>query len=319
MELFLPYSIGSRDLPSLFSLCAQIKKCQDSNIILNASRVEFIDPQGFTILAALLSSRSSLRISMPWLSTKIAGYMSRMDFFKYLDIQDVEIPEYARHDQREGLTELTCVESYADSDVVANKLADAITGSLTNAPDSENANSQFGRFRHPIWYSLSELLDNSLTHARQQQNQRATVWVAAQYYKSSGFVKMSVVDNGCGMLATLKNHPQLTEKSHFGAISTALIPKVSCNRDGMLYNTHGNQGVGLTTTARIAKSAAGGLTISSGDSYLLTSSRVGGIWPHEGHWDGVSIGFSCRRRALPSIRLRELLPKEDDPLEVSFL
>jgi hypothetical protein len=261
---------------------------------------------------------------MPWLAPEATSYLARMNFFKYVEIEDVNVPDKLRNDLRLRLTELTKIDSHAESDHIANRLADAITGTLTEASSDEALDPNTGmnkheRFRHPIWYSLSELLENSLTHARQNGRKDAAVWVAAQYYRSTGIVKMAVVDNGCGMLATLENHPKLVEKSHHGAIQTALIPKVSCNRDGRLYNTQANQGVGLTTTARIAKAAEGGLIVASGDSVHRTLELgMSGILPHRGSWNGVAIGFQCKRRALPAVRVRDLLPTERAVLDVQF-
>lgn len=270
-----------------------------------------------------MSPMRGARISMPWMPVYIAGYLDRMNFFDHCEIQDVEIPQWGRNDRRERLVELTCVDKHAYSDEIASKLADAITGTLTEAnPDAaadQSGKNQYDRFRHPIWYSLSELIENSLTHARQKGNVRACVWVSAQYYEKTGIVKLSVVDNGCGMLATLENVPELKEKTHYAAIRTALIPKVSCNRDGLLYNTQGNQGVGLTTTARIAKAARGWLMIASGDSFAHSyNTKVGGVLPHQGSWQGVSIGFHCRRSDLPAVRVGQLLPPEPQKVVVSF-
>ena len=261
---------------------------------------------------------------MPWMPKYIAGYMARMNFFDHYDIESIDIPAWGRNDLREKLVELTRVESHADSDAVANRLADAMTGALTDADpagriEAKSGKNQYEKFRHPIWYSLSELLENSLTHARQKGNLRACVWVAAQYYEKTGVVKMAIVDNGCGMLATLEGHDKLPEKTHHAAIRTALIPRVSCNRDGTLYNTQGNQGVGLTTTARIARAARGALMIASGDSYAHSHNpRIGGRLPNEGYWQGVSVGFHCHRRDLPSVRVGDLMPREPSDITVSF-
>ncbi|MDA8450630.1 hypothetical protein M5C97_16735 [Acidovorax sp. NCPPB 3859] len=320
MKLFLPYSIGSRDIDSLFSLANAVEKSDSERIELDASRVEFIDPQGLAVLGAMMSRHSTRKFSMPWLPVKTAGYMARMDFFRHFDIDAVDIPNWGRRDHRDSLVELTCVTDHHECDSTANALADAITGTLTEADPNANPNkqgrNQFDNFRHPIWYSLSELLENSLTHAR-QRNFDASVWIASQYYPGSGIVKMAVVDNGCGMLATLTKHPQLREQTHEAAISTALLPRVSCNRDGTLYSTHANQGVGLTTTARIARAARGTLHITSGDACVHSRTGKSTVFPR-GYWRGVAIGFECRRAQLPAIRLRDLLPPEETSFGVNF-
>ena len=323
MIFTLPNSIGSRDFHSLFSLCAAIKATNDEIIELDGSRVEFIDPYGLSVLGSLLYSLKNKRLLMPWLPANITSYLERMNFFEWLEVENVDAPSNSRTNRGGDLVELTCVESYLDCDTAADKLADAATGTLTdadpNAPWSmDTGTNQFGKFRYPLWYSISELLSNALTHARQKGNEHSIVWVSAQYYKKTGIFKMSIVDNGCGFLATLSKHEKLLEQSHLSAISTALIPKVSCNRDGMLYNTQGNQGVGLTTTSKIAKSALGSLLIVSGDSYLHTRENIGGILPNSGRWDGVAVAFHCRRNRLPSIRVGELMPPGDKVVDVSF-
>lgn len=315
MEWKLPPNLGIRNQNQLYQLAGEISRTEDYNIVLDASEVEFIDPHGLTVLGALLSPLKAKRISMPWLSSNYAGYLDRMDFFKHCDIHDVDVPDWGRHPRPERLVELTCVTDAAKTDEIANKLADAITGRLTNASADEELDEEgknkYLRYRYPLWYSLSELLENAVTHAKMHGHLRATVWVAAQFYEKSNEVKLSVVDNGCGFLRTLSKTPELREHTHLGAIKVALMERVSCNRDSPYILGHGNQGVGLTTTMRIANSAKGKLMIASGNSYLETSEMRGSILPDGGLWNGVAIAFSCRRHALPSVNVRKLLPETD--------
>lgn len=312
MEFKLPPNLGTRNQHELYQLAGEILRTEDRNIVLDASDLEFIDPHGLTVLGALLSPIKDRRISMPWLSNNYAGYLDRMDFFKHCDIQDVEIPDWKRYPHPETLVELTCITDASKTDEIANKLADAITGRLTSAtPDAElddQGKNQYYRFRYPLWYSLSELLENAVTHAKMHGCLRANVWVAAQYYAGNKEVKLSVVDNGCGFLKTLSSTPELSEHTHLGAIRTALKERVSCNRDSPYILGHGNQGVGLTTTMRIANSAKGKLLIASGNAYLETAGMRGSILPDGGLWNGVAIALSCRRNALPSVNVRKLLP-----------
>lgn len=326
MEVGLPRNVGTRNLPALYELCGQVLRTEDHDIVLDASEVEFIEPHGLAVLGALLSPLEGRRVSMPWLPSKYAGYMARMDFFQHCDIQDVNVPEWNRYEHPERLVELTCIRDSSETEAVANRLADAITGQLTRADpraaiDPNTGRNEYLRFRHPLWYALSELLENAVTHARRHGRVNACVWVAAQHYEGNGEVKFSVVDNGCGILRTLQLHPRLTERTHMGAIRMALEPRVSCNRDTPYDDGHGNQGVGLTTTMRIAQAARGRLMIASGNSNLETSSMRGYVMPHQGRWDGVAIAFSCRRHALPAVNVRNLLPVEEGyaPQPVNFV
>jgi hypothetical protein len=154
---------------------------------------------------------------------------------------------------------------------------------------------------------LSELLENAMTHARRQGYRDACVWVASQYYPSSGMIRLGVVDNGCGFLATLRSHPDLRLETHHEAILTALRPRISCNRDLRMGMESVNQGVGLTTTCRIAEHAGGRLVIVSGNAVHGTSGESG-IISGGAVWQGVAIAMECRRNKLPGIRFRELLP-----------
>lgn len=324
MEIFLPENVGTRDVAALFELCAKVRSTSDNEVTLDASKVQFFDPFGLAVLGALLGGMDDRRITMPWLQVEHAGYLARMNFFKYVDVQDVELPNWGRSDRRDRLTELTKVESHTDCDEAANRLADAITGTLTSTradpEDYRGKGSQHERFRYPLWYSLSELLENSLTHARQGGRRNASVWVAAQYFEGNSEVKLAVVDDGCGMLETLKRHEALDERTHHGAIRAALKARVSCNRDGTLYNTQGNQGVGLTTTARIAEAAGGGLIIVSGDAVHRTKPNSGatGLLPRDGWWNGVATCFHCRRSRLPSVRVGALLPEDETAVDINF-
>lgn len=325
MEFLLPKNLGTRDLQSLYELAGLVSRTQDTDIVLDASRLEFIDPHGIAVLGALLSQFGDRRISMPWLSLNYAGYLQRMNFFDYCNVQDVEVPDWNRVEHPDKLVELTCITDSTVTEQVANRLADAITGKLTSSDPNEEVDDEgrnaFSKFRYPLWYSLSELLENAVTHARMHGFTRANVWVAAQYYEGNKEVKMSVVDNGCGMLKTLSAHPALKEHTHLAAIRASLQERVSCNRDSPYILGHGNQGVGLTTTMRIANAAKGRLMIASGNSYLETGEMRGSGFPNGGLWNGVAIAFSCRRHALPAINVRKLLPEIDVPLHapISFL
>lgn len=327
MEIKLPKTVGTRNLPALFSICGHILRSGDKNIILNAKDVEFFEPHGIAILAALLGSISGAKISMPWLSTNLAGYLDRMNFFKYMEVDAVEIPDQARHNRSESLVELTRIDDSAHVESVVNQLADAIAGKITTAQPDEPLNpdtgrNQYDKYRHPIWYSLSELLENAVTHAKMHGFLRSKVWVAAQFYETTGEIKISIVDNGCGFLRTLGKHPELTSHTHIDAIKAALKPMISCNRDSPYALGHGNQGVGLTTTMRIAHAAKGKLMISSGNSYLETREMKGGELPDGGAWQGVAIAITFKRHMLPTINIGNLLPSlptGDNDVTINFV
>lgn len=311
-EIRLPNTIGTRDVGSLFSVAKRILESQASRIDLNCQSVEFVEPFGLCVLVSALRRAGQRKVGMNWLSTDMAGYMNRMKFFDAVDVEGVEIPLRFAKDHADKLVELVEITNPIECDQIAHRLANAITGTMMDPPSraSDSSKNIDQQFWHPIWYSLSELLENSITHARRHGYLRSSVWVASQYYPRSEIVRFSVVDDGCGFLTSLYKVPELKEKSHGAAIRAALLPKISSNRDGSEINGQINQGVGLTTTSKIAKAAQGGLVIVSGDGVHDTLRPFANRALTTGFWQGAAIGFHCRRAKLPQVKVRELFPPD---------
>jgi hypothetical protein len=208
----LPSNVGVNNLPSLIEALSLVLM-GDGDVELDCANVNFIDPLGMTVLAAALEPLNKRRrISMPWLKTTTAGYLERMDFFNGIAVDGVNIPQNrVRNDQRSNLLEITRVTDSSKSEEVADRLATAIVGKiLGRGPkpfDFHSPDTEYDQYYRPLRYALSELLENALTHAKREGAFKASVWVAAQYYKDqAGRIQVAVVDNGCGFLATLQNH-----------------------------------------------------------------------------------------------------------------
>lgn len=315
-SISLPWGLGAERPFELFEVCHKMRVAEGS-IVLDASGLNFIDPLGMATLRALLEQQAATKdIEIQFLSRDLTAYLARMDFFKDLDIGGVDLSHIGnRHDRSGSLVEITKVTSLSQAETTASQLAEALTGSLTksdrNAPvDDATGGNEFDSFRRPIEYALKELLQNSLTHARREGRGEAAVWVTCQYYSRRELVRMAIVDNGCGFLATLRSHPEVVEKTHRCAIEAALLPRVSCNRGPMAaFGGTENQGVGLTTTAKIAEVAGGSILVASGDAMHHTGSKDSFVMPAVA-WEGVSISFVCERSKLPSVSIGALLPED---------
>lgn len=325
VSVVLPKTVGVSHLATLIRAISQIG-AEAGDVELDCAQVNFIDPLGMTVLAAVLEPLSrQRRVSMVWLKTAIAGYLERMDFFNGIAIEGVNIPQNrSRHDQRSKLLEITRVVDHHKSEEIADQLATAVVGQvLGRGPKPVNFNEpdiEYDQHYRPLRYALSELLENALTHARREGRFDSSVWVAAQYYQQDGGrIQVAVVDNGCGFLATLKNHAELHTKTHAEAIRTALKSKVSCNRDIGPFGESVNEGVGLTTTVRIAKETGGSVHIVSGDA-LFTDGEATGVKRRNqvqqlaGAWNGVAISATFVCRKLPAIRVDKLLPPVEQPI-----
>lgn len=322
VSLSLPETVGVKHIVPLMTVLNQVRT-SPGNIELDCSKVRFVDPFGIAALAAAVKGAlaQGRRIAMPWLAPSTTSYLERMNFFVDMDIDAVDVPQNRiRTDQRGNLLEITHIVDSGTSEAVADQVASAIVTIIIGRgqkpinfalPDTE-----YDQYYRPLRYALSELIENALTHARRQGAFDSSVWVAAQYYKDAqtgGRVQVAVVDNGCGFLATLQNHPELPEKTHGAAIRTALKPKVSCNRDIGPFGESVNEGVGLTTAVRISKATGGDVHIVSGDALYFECSGIAikrseQLRPLPGKWGGVAISATFICKKLPSINISDLLP-----------
>lgn len=317
--IFTPGSLSASDPRAVLSLCSRINQSTDE-VVLDAAELKFIDPFGLAMLRATLESQpTGKRLWIRWMPQELITYLVRMDFFEGLTVEGIDT-QSARNPQGEPdhCVELIRVQQ-GNSEEIASRLIQAMTG-MENSEDEE-LNKALDDDRRPIEYALKELLENALSHAKKDGNLDASAWVACQHFESNGFVRLAIVDNGCGFLETLKGHELLKEKTHLAAIEAALTERVSCNRGPTVaYETDSqNQGVGLTTTARIAEAAGGLLVVASGDAWIRTDCGAQEVM-EDCSWKGVAIAFSCHRDKLHLVKISDLLPKAeavaDD--EISF-
>lgn len=313
---------------SLIGLCSAALAADD-DVLLDARGLRFVDPFGMALLGAtffMLQERDqTVRVS--GLADAVSSYLQRMDVFADVQLVDCAPAHGIRRDRRDALVELTRIDKSTDIDSIANQLSDALIGRMPDIDPGEPYDDMTGmntadRLTIPLSYALTELLNNALSHARRQHHDDARVWVASQYYRKDHRIQLAVVDNGCGMLATLREHVALAgyaRKTDHAAILAALHPRVSCNRDLGVFKDSVNQGVGLTTTARIAARAAGRLVVVSGAGFHDPLGRSGRMAPAV-RWSGVAIALECRREVLKEVRFQELLPPVEDapPLNLRF-
>lgn len=322
ISLTLPETLAVKHIVPLMAVLSQVRT-SPGNVELDCSKVKFVDPLGITVLAAAVKEAlaQGRRISMPWLARTTTSYLERMNFFLDMNIDAVDLPKNRiRTDQRGNLLEITHIVDSGKSEAVADQLASAIVtviiGRRQKPVNFQIPDTEYDQYYRPLRYALSELIENALTHARREGAFNSSVWVAAQYYKDTqtgGRVQVAVVDNGCGFLATLLNHPELQEKTHGAAIRTALKPKVSCNRDMGPFGESVNEGVGLTTTVLISQATGGEVHLISGDAMLLgggvaMAKRRDRVQALTGEWNGVAISATFICQKLPFINIPDLLP-----------
>lgn len=307
----MPNSLGSLNYNELLRLSNLL--CNDVNhdIVCDACGLSFVDPLALCVLAATchkLSVRGK-NVTISGLSKKLHGYMARMDFFENCHIDDVD--SRARHDRRVSLVEIKRLDDCGQVGTVSNQIADAIVGQIpgyeqSGIPDEMDGYTPSDRLNMPLQYVFSELLENALTHGRRRGRSKASVWVACQYYRSRDLIALSIVDDGCGYLETLSSHPKLIANDHSGAIQTALMPKVSCNKELGLNGDPVNQGIGLTVVHDLVLAAQGKLIVCSGNA----SAEIGAQRQYREcneSWNGVMIYIEFGREQLKDVNIHSLI------------
>ena len=306
--IVLPSHLSAPSALEVISVCQEVLATNDV-VEIEAGRLQYVDPMGMAMLGACLdaSRKQGDSIRVHHLSGKLSGYLQRMDVFTGVELVDCAANNATRQDRSADLLELRQLCVHSEVGEIAYLLANAIIGAQdpNEVPDEMTGFTAHERLVEPLQYALNELLENALTHAR-RGNKEACVWVASQYYPSSDLIRLGVVDNGCGFLATLMAHPRLQRQQHLDAILLALEPRISCNRDVGLQGESVNQGVGLTTTCRIAEHAGGRMILASGNA-MHSTSHYSKVNP-DAYWQGVAIAMEVKRSKLVGIRFRELLP-----------
>lgn len=309
--IIFPSYLSAPSALTTMSVCQEILGSTDL-VDIHAAHLKFIDPFGMAMLGACFDAvrNQGCVIRIHQLSPYLTGYMQRMDVFTDVELVNGIRSNGVRLDRSDALVELTQLCDRAEVGNVAYRLAKAMIGSAypDEVPDEMTGYTTYDRLVEPLQYMLNELLENALTHAR-RGNMNACVWVASQYYLKKDIIRLGVVDNGCGFLASLQTHSKLQHKRHLDAILLALQPRISCNRDLGLRSDSVNQGVGLTTSCRIAEHAGGRMILASGNAMHSTSGYSG-----EGaaaYWQGVGIAMEVSRAKLADVRVGELLPSLD--------
>lgn len=253
------------------------------------------------------------RIVLSGLSGDIESYLSRMDVFDHCNASS-GFSTPARNDLRHALVEVKHVDSPAEIEASADRLANAMIGSIPNTWMNSLPDPMTGYLPHeellvPIKYIFSEALENALTHGRQHGYSHADVWTAAQYFPKTEQISLAVIDNGCGFLKSLERHPQLSSGTHRAAIRMSLRARVTCNPDFGRTDDSVNQGIGLTAIKEMVALGGGSMYLASGNSLLRLDPDADHDFPLAPSWQGVVLYMELKRARLRAIRIHEIMER----------
>jgi hypothetical protein len=196
------------------------------------------------------------------------------------------------------------IRSMSEANGVANNLARQLASFVPTEDRANMLESSYGTLccdavKEALAYLMSELLDNVVSHSRTREHPNSIGWVAAQYYPAGDLVRVSVVDDGCGFLATMRDMPEDPPKDHWAAIERAFVPFASSKRLSGLYADRSHMGMGLTVCRDICTRLNGIAYAASGNAWVVNpgmdnQSRRKLLHPYQ----GVIVSLELHRRAI---------------------
>jgi len=310
-----PKYLTAINMNETITLITRILDPTDQKLACDGSHLKFVDPVGLC-LVALLGERlrqDGREVILKGFPENVLAYLSRMDSLKGA-FSYPNVSSGLRRDRRADLLEVQTISDSRDVDNVANRLVCALMGRLPNVPGDTEPDEMTGltpadELEIPLRYIFTELLDNFFHHARAYGHGDAKSWVSAQYIKSSDLIRLAIVDDGCGFLRSLENHPELRRHDDIHAIRLALHEGISGHPAVLLmgHDHAANQGVGLTVVNKLVQRAAGCCWICSGQAIaeidnsgsLKTKTCAG--------WQGSMIAIQLRRSCLPGAQPQQII------------
>ena len=276
------------DLTGSINAAVQLDSLPKANSYrLDFASLKFAEPFGMLYFASQLrrfrQSRSDSRFKAD--NYQHLGYAAHMGFFQSFGLNHGKEPGEASGSHqyapipRLDLKELTkeAFEQYEDVretiERVSMKLADVLVREDT------------GPLYDTLSYSLREIFRNVHEHSGAD-----SLWYAAQYWPEKGWVELSILDEGVGIITTLSRNPHLTIVSDYDALQYSLLPGVS----GVAFkggpkqakDPWANSGYGLFMTSQLCLHGGNYAIISGRGGLLLQNQKQSKL---DGAFNGTAI------------------------------
>lgn len=267
--MVLTITIPSRLTPAeLLPFSTQLRAAAaEESYLLDFRGVGHVEPFGMLFLAALIRQfvRSRRQLQGKNCEIRVANYADKtyaswMGLFKSFGLDHGNDPgEASGSGTYIPLTRLTVSriigearDEYVHHGEVIESEARRIAHILTRDDD--------GDITKTLTYALREIMRNVVEHG-----ETSHIWYAAQYWPTKSRVEVSILDEGVGLLASLRRNPRLNVDSNQKAIFMALQPGVSGVAKEKRRRSDGdwvNSGYGLFMTSSLCQ-VGGDFTICS--------------------------------------------------------
>ena len=155
---------------------------------------------------------------------------------------------------------------------------------------------------------LSELVDNVFSHAATDEFRDPSAWLAVQSYPTGDLLRVAVVDDGCGLLGSLRSLTENPPKSHFEAAIQAFQPFVSSKRTRQMYAERTHMGLGLAVCRAICQRLEGSIYAASGNAWVENPGLPTQVTKSaDPFYQGTIVALEFHRRAVTTGMLQSIL------------
>jgi hypothetical protein len=266
----LPGLLIDQNVQTTLECCAEIWQSPARKIDLDGSNVVAIEP-----VAACLLAVSARRVSGSGKRLAITGLRPALRTTLRQFNVGIHFPDDEEGDA-EGDTSGACVSRHvraaSHANAAANEMANYMAQFIPTEDRNEMLRDQYGlRIHHAIQpalaYVLTELLDNVFCHAAAEPFPNPNAWVSVQSYPQGDLMRLAVVDDGCGLLASLRDIPE-PPKNHFEATTRAFQPFLTSKGVPLLYAERRHMGLGLPVCNAICRSLDGAVYTVTGNAWV---------------------------------------------------
>lgn len=251
---------------------------EDDEYILDFNYLGLVEPFGMLFLAAIIRQFMRARkiqqgkeFSVKAINFSDKKYASVMGLFKSFGLDFGKNPGEALGSMSYiPITRLTVSkitgqarDEYTHHGEVIEIEAGRIASILSRGDGSAIAET--------LTYAIREIMRNVVEHG-----DATHIWYAAQYWPTKNKVEVSILDEGVGLISSLRRNPKIKVESNQDAILMALRPGISGVAKNKRKRSDGdwvNSGYGLFMTSSLCREAGEFIICTGADALKLDSSE----------------------------------------------
>jgi signal transduction histidine kinase len=206
------------------------------------------------------------------------------------------------------------IASQSEANAVANRISQRIAEFIPAEDRASMLQDRYGMLIHhavqpALAHILSELLDNVFSHSRTVDHPTPMAWLVTQWYSEGDLVRVAVVDDGCGLLASLRGLHE-PPRNHFEAAVLAFRPFVSSKNIPSMYAERRHMGLGLSVCRDICQRLDGCIYAVSGNAWVANA----GLPNEQRHKlerasQGTIVSLEFHRRAATTRTIQDILAR----------